>query len=99
MARYSCVYKKRVFALFPEDFFSIFFVRGIRGFLEKNFLGFIPPPFFGHDICVFIKKRVFALFPDDFFQSFLARDLRVFLEKKFSRVFFPHFFVTIFVCL
>ena len=64
--RYSCVYKKRVFALFRGDFFPSLFACEICVFLEKIFLIFFPLIFWSRYSCVY-KKRVFALFPDDFF--------------------------------
>jgi len=59
LSRYSCVYKKRVFAFFPNDFIPSFLLA-IFVFQQKNFSR-VFPPIFCHDIRVFIKN-VFSHF-------------------------------------
>ena len=87
-SRYSCFSKKRVFALFTDDFFPSFFGRDIR-VSGKKFSRFFPP-FFGHDIRVFIKNVFSHFFQTIFSNVFCSKYTCVSGKKNFSR-FFPHF--------
>ena len=92
LSLYSCVYKKRVFALFPDDFLHRLKFAINVCFWKKIFSRFIPPIFWSRYSCFHKKKRVFAHFPRRFFSIvFISRYTCVFGKKIFSRV-FPQFF-------
>ena len=91
-SRYSCEYKNRFYALFPDDLFPNIFCSHyscVSGKLVSRV--FTPPRFFGSRYSYEYKKRFFALFSDDLFPTFFACTIREFLEKLFH-AFFPPFF-------
>jgi len=90
LSRYSCVYKKRVFALFPDDFFLTIFGYPNREFFEIFLFAFFPPPFFDHDIRVFIKNVISHFFQTIFYTVFCSRYTCV--SGKVFLAFFPPFF-------
>ena len=87
-SRYSCEYKNRFYALFPDDLFPTFFARTIRVFLVNLFRSF-PPPFFGSRYSCEYKKRLFALFPDDLFSHIFCSHYSCVSGKLVSRFFSP----------
>ena len=96
-SRYSCVYKKRFFALIPDDFFSIVLARDIRVFLKKKISGVFLPPFFV-TIFVFIKK-VFSHFFRRFFSIDLCSRYACVSRKNFFSRFFSRHFWSQFSCI
>jgi len=89
-SRYSCVYKKRVFALFPDDFFNRFLLAIYVCFRKKKFWLFFPPFFVTIFICY--KKTCFRTFLRLFFSNIFGIPYSCVFGKIFSRVFFPRFF-------
>ena len=75
-SRYSCEYKNRCFALFPDDLFSHIFFSHYSCVSGKVVSRVFPPIFWSRYSCE-NKKGFFLLFSDNFFKQFFPRTIGV----------------------
>jgi len=89
--RYSCVYRKRFFALFSDDIFATFFSSHYSCVSGKMVSRIFSSPFLSHDIRVNIKNAF-----SHFFRRFISQQFFFALFVCFWKNCFVLFFVPIF---